>query len=757
MIRNHRTGLDSARNSAARRMHAQRFLSHIILLLLALAITVSPHVSTAKAAEGDDSSSTSCSTTDISICLLSTTPVVTNASGYSAEVSITNNTDETLESGTFVTSTNALYPFTSRVDMQGWAEGGTHIPTPNKLNSSSVAALEPGATTRVSIHLPADNDVLKSISNWGPKPLLFSFTSGNTAPVRLHSFLTRSTDGLSTAQTPALSITAVLPLTTTSWSADQDALKNLVTKDATTSTDATASPAADTEQRSAPATSVLKLSKEATQRQQQQLQLLDKHSELQSIADPDYLSSFAIPPQTTAIMQPSDFDITAYAQGDAEAYEKAGISTSQWNSAAGLAALRSATGDEQSTASSYAWQGQGTWTLSALQSAKQAGYSTVIADSEYEANNSSVAHTGKYVVTTKEGAVTVLAAQRELSRLAQGKSTSNDADGESTDAGRLARFMAQSALYQMEQPYANRVLMVAFSGSQDIQYADQLMSAMEHASWLKLTDMKTLDAASAYQEGSEAAQSVPTSSGITSHKLSQISSYLDTLASNQNDIDRFGSAILIQKKTGADDGTDSSAASDTQALARGQASQSVDQQRNDAASWLSELKLTQADLALHTFAGNGMQGGLVKASSSLSEQLLGGVTITPSESISVVSETASMPVTISNDHPFPVKVSVSSQTDSTIIATSRLVETTIPANSEVQVTFTIRVATSGKATARLNLLDRNGATFGSAQSTTITSSLQLSDMSGLLILGAAILFGTLGLWRQFNRKKDPDE
>ncbi|MDN6683886.1 MAG: DUF6049 family protein, partial [Bifidobacterium crudilactis] len=128
-----------------------------------------------------------------------------------------------------------------------------------------------------------------------------------------------------------------------------------------------------------------------------------------------------------------------------------------------------------------------------------------------------------------------------------------------------------------------------------------------------------------------------------------------------------------------------------------------------------------------------------------------------SESISVVSETASMPVTISNDHPYPVKVSVSSQTDSTIIATSRLTEATIPANSEVQVTFTIRVATSGNATARIALLDRNGESFGTTQSTRITSSLQLSDKSGLILLAVGVLFGALGLWRQFTRKKDADE
>jgi hypothetical protein len=759
MIGEHRPGHYSTLNNAVRRMPTQRSICRIIILLLAVAMFFAPHTNHAFAAEQSaDDASNSCNDDSLSLCLLSTTAVVTDTSGFDATISITNNTENTVSSGTLITSTNALYPFTSRVDMQGWSEGNTHIPTPNTLNTSEVSALEPGASTTISIHLTADSTELKVMNSWGPKPLLVSFSTGKGRPTQVHSFLTRSTDGLSTAQTPALSITAVLPLTAQSWNVDHDALVDLVTKSGNESAQSTASPAADTQRNSVSSNSILTLSKQATERQQQQLALLNKHPQLQTIADPNYLSSFAIPPQTTAVMQPSDFDITAYSQGNADSYSKAGITTKQWDTAAGLNSLRSATGDTQATAQFYAWQGQGAWTLSALESAKQAGYSTVIADSDYEANNSSVAHTGKYVITTKNGDITVLAAQRELSRLAQGKATSSDTDGENTDAGRLARFMAQSALYQMEQPYANRVLMVTFSeSSQNLQDADALMTAMEHASWIKLTDLQTLDTADSYQDGSTAAESIPSTSGISSRKLALIDEYLSTLASNQNDIVRFGSAILVQKKTSSSDESDSSQASDTQALARGDASTSANQKNSDATVWLEQLKSIQTLLALHTFSGTGLQHRFVQASSTLADQLLDGVSITPSESISVVSETASMPVTISNDHPYPVQVRVSSQTDSTIIATSRITEATVPANSEVQVTFTIRVATSGEATTQIVLLDRDGQEFGSTQSTRITSSLQLSDKSGLILLGVGILFGALGLWRQFNRKKDADE
>mgnify|MGYP001050191076 len=116
-----------------------------------------------------------------------------------------------------------------------------------------------------------------------------------------------------------------------------------------------------------------------------------------------------------------------------------------------------------------------------------------------------------------------------------------------------------------------------------------------------------------------------------------------------------------------------------------------------------------------------------------------------------------MPVTVRNNHPYPVRVKVSSLTDSMEIVTSRFTEATIPANSEAQVTFAIRVATSGHATAHITLLDRNGDTFGSAQNTDITSVLRISDMTGFIIIGFSLLLGLVGLWRQFHRKKDPDE
>ena len=91
------------------------------------------------------------------------------------------------------------------------------------------------------------------------------------------------------------------------------------------------------------------------------------------------------------------------------------------------------------------------------------------------------------------------------------------------------------------------------------------------------------------------------------------------------------------------------------------------------------------------------------------------------------------------------------------IVTSRMDTVEVPAHGEAQVAFTIRVSTSGTANATISLFDRNGAAFGATQVTHITSALQISDKSGFVIIGFAVLLGAVGLWRQFNRKKDPDE
>ena len=137
--------------------------------------------------------------------------------------------------------------------------------------------------------------------------------------------------------------------------------------------------------------------------------------------------------------------------------------------------------------------------------------------------------------------------------------------------------------------------------------------------------------------------------------------------------------------------------------------------------------------------------------------LLNKIRIIPPRGITAVSETASMPVTISNAHPYPVRVYLSADTHAMEIVTRRKTLVNIPANSETQVTLPLRITTSIHTQATFVLEDRQHRIFSQQQRTLITSTLQISDKSGTIIIIFAFMLGALGLWRQFHRKKDPDE
>ena len=96
-----------------------------------------------------------------------------------------------------------------------------------------------------------------------------------------------------------------------------------------------------------------------------------------------------------------------------------------------------------------------------------------------------------------------------------------------------------------------------------------------------------------------------------------------------------------------------------------------------------------------------------------------------------------MPITVSNDLPYAVSVQVNSLTDSMQIVTSRTADIDIPSHSDAQVTFTIRVSTSGSSTAHVSLTDREGNSFGNTQDTAITSVMRISDQPAASLSSAS--------------------
>ena len=678
------------------------------------------------------------------LSLSEATAVVTDTSGYHLKVTITNTDSQQWQAGRLSLNINSDYTFTSRTDMQEWAQSQNMIPAPNELGSVAVPALAPGQSTTVTINAKADNAALTSIVTWGPKPLLAVYAHDDEN-VELRSFLTRSSAGLAAAQTPAMQITMVAPLSSSHWQVSNEALTAMVNNpvvsnsgNGQTATDAASSGAYGKNDNAA-----VTLNSNHTRFDRSLSDVLSRHSALQVIADPTYLNALNMPPKVSALMQPAAFDITAYAaDGNTQRYTNAGVQNSMWNAKASLAQYRNAIGDNNATIGTVAWQGKGHWTMDALTEARRHGYSAVISTADFEPSASDTVRTGTNVVTTDAGDITVLVEQRELSNLAQGSATSRKARAESSEAGRLARFVAQSAFYQMEQPYTQRNLLVNFGFNADAATLNSFMSAVESSPWLQATDLQTLCAATPLASGDDAQANVPSESDIGKDDAAFIDSAIAALSASRSDIIRFRDNIMKPDTTATHD-RDNGSTSD------------------DRGTWINRILNAQSTMALRAFTADDSDAALPNAMISGAQQLSGivmnSIALTPSEAVTMVSETATMPVTVRNSTPFPAQVTVSSITDSSEIATSRRTTITVPAHAEAQTTFRLRAATSGSAIASIALEDRVGVQFGQMQQTSISCILKISDMTGFIIIAAAVVLGLLGLWRQFHRKKDPDE
>ena len=678
------------------------------------------------------------------LSLSEATAVVTDTSGYHLKVTITNTDSQQWQAGRLSLNINSDYTFTSRTDMQEWAQSQNMIPAPNELGSVAVPALAPGQSTTVAINAKADNAALTSIMTWGPKPLLAVYAHDDEN-VELRSFLTRSSAGLAAAQTPAMQITMVAPLSSSHWQVSNEALTAMV-NNPVVSNSGNGQAAADAASSGAYGkndNAAVTLNSNHTRFDRSLSDVLSKHSALQVIADPTYLNALNMPPKVSALMQPAAFDITAYAaDGNTQRYTNAGVQNSMWNAKASLAQYRNAIGDNNATISTVAWQGKGHWTMDALTEARRHGYSAVISTADFEPSASDTVRTGTNVVTTDAGDITVLVEQRELSNLAQGSATSRKARAESSEAGRLARFVAQSAFYQMEQPYTQRNLLVNFGFNADAATLNSFMSAVESSPWLQATDLQTLCAATPLASDDDAQANVPRESDIGKDDAAFIDSAIAALSASRSDIIRFRDNIMKPDTTATHD-RDNGSTSD------------------DRRTWINRILNAQSTMALRAFTADDSDAALPNAMVSGAQQLSGivmnSIALTPSEAVTMVSETATLPVTVRNSTPFPAQVTVSSITDSSEIATSRRTTITVPAHAETQTTFRLRAATSGSAIASIALEDRVGVRVGQMQQTSISCILKISDMTGFIIIAAAVVLGLLGLWRQFHRKKDPDE
>lgn len=639
------------------------------------------------------------------------TPVVTKDSGFSLTVSVRNTTSRDLAAGSLDVRVAAGYVFVSRTDLQEWAEGTGGIPTPDSLLRLAVPAVAAGDQVRVTGKLGADANQLKALTSWGPRPLSIDYATDDGATMaRLATFLTRSQDGLGGERTPPLNLTVAMPLATDGWQADAKAEEALETG---TKQDPDTVVTLDDEQREA-----LKAKDQLGQR----------FADLQTVADPDVLEAIGTP-HHSGIMQPSAFDITTYARvADPSAYAAAGVDMAAWNADTARATMRDALGDESAQTDVYAWQGADSWTMDALTAARTQGYETAIATDDFALTDGATAVTQVYRVPTDAGTITVLAAQATLTTLAGGRATAPQATAEHSDAGRLARIIAQSAFYQMEQPYESRPLLMCVGESVGADQVSALMEALGQASWVNLQSLQELAAQPSMQVDETMLPAlIDGSVGATATEPASLREALRSLATSRERLVRFDGSVL-------------------------------DDDAQEARQWAAKLVTAHDRFALAA-AGPGatLATRMAQEASGFADTVYAQVKLVPSGSVNVVSETASMPVTVSNDLPFPIAVRVSSITDSMEIVTARFTDITVPAHAEAQTSIAVRVSTSGTTTAREQLVDREGEAFGASAQTTITSSLQLSDKSGVVLIALAVVLGVVGLYRQYTRKKDPDE
>ena len=694
--------------------HGIRALSAILAMVMTMALMLlyapMPH---AKAEETPETQSGAMLSID------SSTAVLTDTSGYHLSATVTNTTDQEIPSGTLTLAMNAFYTFVSRNDIQEWSEGIGQIPTPDIVGQSEVPALQPGASANVRIDAESSQEALASIHSWGPKPVTLNYEADGVQQDEAHTFATRTGAGLNTPDTPAMNITIVQPLEAQGWTTDNTMLEQLVNKGGVTS---------------AGLSKIAVPGKEDEARLKSLEETFTKHDKLQVVADPTYLKAMSMPTQVDGITQPALFDITAYsALNDSKTYDSASVGTSQWSAEQALKSYQSALGDPNASMTAYAWQGTGNWTIEALTKAKQQGYDTVIATHDFEEDDAATAETGKAIVSTDTGDVTVLTAQSALSNLAQGKATSSDAeaDGEGTTAGRLARFVAQSAFYQMEQPYAERNLLVCLNDNSDPAVVDALMTDVEQSPWLNITDLNTLSNADPTLRGDDAATIVPQSDGINDVTRANLRQTLSTLAASASDIKRFNASILTDDAKQAPAGLK---------------------------AWRRQLVNAHGIMALHALGGENPAGStMVEGAGQLASLLINGVAITPTENVNVVSETAQMPVTISNSHPYPVTV-------------KRLIIDQLHADRH----FAFRHRGSARARrspsgvhyprGHLRHRGRHAQPAGQAghhirSDTNHPHHQRIADQrkTGFIIIGIAVLLGALGLWRHSTVRTDPDE
>lgn len=745
----------------------------VTTVLMALLLATFPFFFAPKIAYANQSSLSSYSlyntkSKGISLKIVKSTSILTDKSGYHISLLLKNNSSKDFPEGKIQVTFNPWYTFMSRTDLQKWSQDESRIPTPQLIGEVSVPALASGKSYSAQIDVDANSQNLSNIIYWGPKPVSITYSSLDFKHYySVKSFVTRANIGIKNVQTPPINVTLLMPIIAKSSDWRYNISKHNISPSINTISesqeDLSGSTAGSTASSTTGSTTnrKIRLSKSSIKRITSLINLVQKHPKLQTIADPNTLK-FSEPTFTPSVfMQNNGFNISRYAESENHvSYKLAGIDSDSWSKKSSV--LENST-TKPLNLDSYAFQTGEKWTLRALEKAAANGYKTVVATSGFDplANRFAVKN-GVYEVQTSSGSVKVLSCQETLNELINGHFTSAQSAAETTSAGLLNRLAAQSAFYQMEQPYMPRHLLLTFSPDSSIPLIESVVGILEKSPWISLLDINSLTHSKAITKEHLGYSPVPKASAIEGKSLIASKAKISQLASDRMQVNQFINSILDQNELN----NHKTSESDAQSLAKQNAKLKINQNSKIWSENLIKLFDAMAQRELDNTLNSASKSNSSASESQtqtknsthdLAKMLISGINIIPPKDVTLVSETATMPITISNTNPYPISVYLTAYTNSMEIVTRRKTPVKIAANSESQVILPLRSTTSSKVKATFALEDRNHNVFSGTKETAITSTLQISDKSGTIIIIFAFALGAFGLFRQFNRKKDPDE
>ncbi|TCD54282.1 hypothetical protein EJ419_04395 [Alloscardovia theropitheci] len=730
------------------------------------------------------------------LAIANSTSIVTSDSGYSADFTITNNSNQDVSAGSLSVYIAPNYEFKTSDSLQEWAESDSNIRMSHELAQADVRSLKVGESTTIKVHVDANNPVLSSMITWGARPLLIRYQSHDSALAEsIHSFITRSNAGTHAQSLPALNVVFTVPIssgnmsscitndkTTASAQESMSALLSgealsLTTSSSASSTTSSSTPSSSSsvsspsgspssqgstsEMQSCTASAVSGLEKLKNTVPQVELLTdpslaLNTQQENQSIQD-DQSSTNQVTTQSSqsSILNSSSYSIQPYA------IDIASLANSNNTSSLSLAAATSV-----GSSSPIAIDGLSGWSMDALKTAQSLGYSTVLATDGFASATDSAVHNSLAHVDINGQNMTVLTAQHELSQLAQGTPSSSQADAENSSAGLINRFIAQTAFYESQAPYEQRTILINAShmsrnlSPQHIAFITRLAQSLSSASWTNLTDLNSLINASSPYSAQEVEEFIEDAQKLDKKHSKTLSDITEIIDSNKSRVNNFLSSVVdsAQSPTSAKD------ARNPQDLARGQAdksrplsSQELEQWQNSLSSLITDYaSRSLSSLSIATYAQNSRNLSSLNADTAITRQLLNSVNISVPSSLHVVSETATVPVTISNNLPVSLRINVATRSSEKVrseVTISGADNITVNAHSEQQVTLPVRAISGWTTTFQIYITTAEGMLINSKKDISISSSFTIMDNAGYVIFALAILLAVLGIRRQISRSR----